>query len=338
MDFSWKIVIDAGAVSIALLFATIIRAKIRLFQRFMIPNAITAGFILLPFYNYVYPHLGYGSHKLGELVYHLLNISFVAMTLRAGTTSVRKKSGGVVGTTTGILSQYALQALVGLLLTFLLIATISPSLSPAFGLFLPLGFALGPGQAYAIGRGWEALGFEGAGSVGLTFAAVGYLWSCFAGVMLINYGVKKGWMTKSSLEAFQDKALMTGIVPAENEKPVGARLSTDSEAIDSFSFHGAVVTATYFLSYLLLTALTWALGFAGNTGRELAVNLWGINFIFSALTAQLVRLVMQKLKLSYVLDDPTLSRISGIAVDFMVAGAIAAISLVFVGQIGRAHV
>jgi glutamate:Na+ symporter, ESS family len=217
-------------------------------------------------------------------------------------------------------------------LTVLLISTISPSLSPAFGLFLPLGFALGPGQAYAIGRGWEALGFEGAGSVGLTFAAIGYLWACFAGVMLINYGIKKGWMSKSSLEAFQDKALMTGIVPEENEKPVGARLSTDSEAIDSFSFHGAIVTATYFLSYLLLTALTWALGFAGNTGRELAVNLWGINFIFSAITAQIVRYFMRKLKLSYVLDDQTLSRISGMAVDFMVAGAIAAISLVFVGQ------
>jgi ESS family glutamate:Na+ symporter len=332
MDFSWKIVIDAGAVSIALLLATIIRSKIRLFQRFMIPNAITAGFLLLPFYNYIYPNLGYGSHKLGELVYHLLNISFVAMTLRAGTASVRRKSGGVVGTTTGILAQYALQALVGLLLTFLLISTISPSLSPAFGLFLPLGFALGPGQAYAIGRGWEALGFEGAGSVGLTFAAVGYLWSCFAGVMLINYGIKKGWMSKSSLEAFQDKALMTGIVPAGNEKPVGARLSTDSEAIDSFSFHGAIVTATYFLSYLLLTALTWALSFAGNTGRELAVNLWGINFIFSALTAQIVRYFMRRFKLSYVLDDQSLSRIAGMAVDFMVAGAIAAISLVFVGQ------
>jgi ESS family glutamate:Na+ symporter len=332
MDFSWKIVIDAGAISIALLIATIIRARVRFFQRFMIPNAITAGFMLLVCYNYILPLVGYNINRLGELVYHLLNLSFVAMTLRAGAPKIRRKSGGVVGTTTGILTQYALQALLGLLLTFVLIMTISPGLSPAFGLFIPLGFALGPGQAYAIGRSWEAMGFEGAGSVGLTFAAIGYLWACFAGVLLINHGVKKGWMRKEALEAFNDKGLMTGIVPHDRERPVGSRLSTDSEAIDSLSLHFGLVAATYFLSFLFLKGLSWGLGFAGNTGRELANNLWGINFIFSALTAQVVKKFMTQAKVAYIMDDDTLSRISGVAVDFMVAGAIAAISIVFVGR------
>ncbi len=332
MNFSWKIVIDAGAISMALLAATLIRSRVRFFQRFMIPNALTAGFLLLPLYNYVFPAMGHETNRLGELVYHLLNISFVAMTLRAAPPQIHKKSGGVLGTTTGILSQYAIQALTGLLLAYLLIVTVSPKLNPAIGLFLPLGFALGPGQAFAIGRGWESLGFAGAGSLGLTFAALGYLWACFAGVWLINYGVKKGWLHKESLQAFQDKGMMTGIVPKDRERPVGARLTTDSEAVDSFSFHAGMVAGTYFLSYLLLKVLTWGLSLAGNAGRELAVNLWGINFIFSALTAQLVRFVMVKLKVTHVLDDSTLSRMSGFAVDYMVAGAIAAISLVFVGQ------
>jgi len=332
MNFSWKIVIDAGAISIALLVATMIRSHVKFFQRFMIPNALTAGFLLLPFYNYVFPGIGYATHRLGELVYHLLSVSFVAMTLRGGPAKIHKKSGGVVGTTAGILSQYAIQALVGLLLTFVLISTVSPNLSPAFGLFVPLGFALGPGQAYAIGRGWEAMGFPGAGSVGLTFAALGYLWACFAGIYLIYFGVKKGWMKKEALEAFSDKGMMSGMIPKDQEKPIGARLTTDSEAIDSFSFHAGLVVATYFLSYLLLKAISWALGFAGNAGRELAVNLWGINFIFAALTAQVVKFAIRKLKLSHTADDATLSRISGFAVDYMVAGAIAAISLVFVGK------
>lgn len=332
MNFSWKIVIDTGAISMALIAATIIRSRVRFFQLFMIPNALTAGFLLLPLYNYVFPGMGYATNRLGELVYHLLNISFVAMTLRAAPPQIHKKSGGIVGTTTGILSQYAIQALTGLLLAYLLIVTVSPKLNPAIGLFLPLGFALGPGQAFAIGRGWEAMGFEGAGSLGLTFAALGYLWACFAGVWLINHGVKKGWLHKEALQAFQDKGMMTGVVPKDQERPVGARLTTDSEAVDSFSFHAGMVAGTYFLSYLLLKVLTWGLSFAGNAGRELAVNLWGINFIFSALTAQLVRFVMVKLKVTHVLDDSTLSRMSGFAVDYMVAGAIAAISLVFVGR------
>ena len=183
MDFSWKIIIDAGIISAALLLATFLRAKVRFLQRLMVPNALTAGFILLPVYNFVLPQLGYTVNKLGDLVYHLLNLSFIAMSLRAGAEKKEKRDGSVLATTTVILSQYGIQALTGLLVTYLFCVTILPELNLAFGLTLPLGYALGPGQAYAIGKGWEGMGFEGASSVGLTMAALGYLWACIAGVV-----------------------------------------------------------------------------------------------------------------------------------------------------------
>ena len=58
MNFEWSYFLDIGIISIALLLATLIRSKIKFFQRFLIPNALTAGLILLPFYNFVGPHLG----------------------------------------------------------------------------------------------------------------------------------------------------------------------------------------------------------------------------------------------------------------------------------------
>ena len=61
MDFSWKIVIDAGAIALAILVATALRAKFRFFQKYLIPNALTAGFLLLPIYNFALPALGYSS-------------------------------------------------------------------------------------------------------------------------------------------------------------------------------------------------------------------------------------------------------------------------------------
>lgn len=109
-------------------------------------------------------------------------------------------------------------------------------------------------------------------------------------------------------------------------------MTTDSEAIDSLSFHVAIVCVVYFLSFLLLKGLSFLLGFAGSIGTELATNLWGINFIFSAICAIVTRRIIDLLRLGYVLDDDTLTRVSGFSVDFMVAGALAAISLVFVGQ------
>jgi len=98
------------------------------------------------------------------------------------------------------------------------------------------------------------------------------------------------------------------------------------------SLQMALVAATYLLSYVLLYGLSKLLGLAGKAGADLAYNLWGMNFIFSALTAILVRFIIDKLKVGHVLDDAGLSRISGMAVDYMVTGSLAAISLVFVAQ------
>jgi ESS family glutamate:Na+ symporter len=46
----------------------------------------------------------------------------------------------------------------------------------------------------------------------------------------------------------------------------------------------------------------------------------------------IVRSIINRMKLGYMLDDDSLSRLSGIAVDYMVTGSLAAISLVFVGR------
>ncbi|HQJ22100.1 MAG TPA: sodium:glutamate symporter, partial [Rectinema sp.] len=80
MDFSWKIVIDAGLISFALVIATFLRSKVRFLQKFLVPNALTAGFLLLPLYNFLMPAIGYGTNRLGDLVYHLLNLSFISMS------------------------------------------------------------------------------------------------------------------------------------------------------------------------------------------------------------------------------------------------------------------
>jgi glutamate:Na+ symporter, ESS family len=329
MEFTWKVVVDAGCISVALLLATFIRAKVRFFQKFLIPNALTAGFILLPCYNYLFPALGYAEQNLGQLVYHLLNISFIAMTLRSSPPKAKGEGkGAVLGMSSGILLGYSTQALLGLGLTLFFM----PGLFPAFGLFLPLGFALGPGQSYAIGKGWESMGFEGASTVGLSIAAIGYLWACFGGIFLINRGVKKGWLEASKLEALKDKAMLSGVIPVGREKPEGGRLTTDSEAIDSFSLHVALVLFAYLLSYLALLGLTGLLALAGPSGKELGANLWGINFIFSSLVAIVLRRIVDAIGIGRVLDDDTLSRTSGFAVDFMVAGSIAAIAIAFVGE------
>jgi ESS family glutamate:Na+ symporter len=327
MDFPWLLFLDLGIVSAALLLATFLRYRIRFLQKFLIPNAITAGLLLMVFYNFAGPRLGLGTTRLEACAYHLLNLSFVAMTLRRpaekhAQTRLRAFSIGI-----SLLTHYAVQATIGLALTFVFIWTLMPDLFPTFGFLLPLGFSSGPGQAFAIGQGWEKFGFSGAGSVGLTFAALGYLWACFGGIVLINRGLRKGWVR---LGAGGRPSSTRGVYERGAELPIGSRLTTDSIAIDGNTYTMAVVLLTYSLTYLFLRLITVALSAAGPVGRDFAVNLWGIGFIFAALVAMVVRGLLGVMRVEHTFDDASLTRVAGLAVDVMVAAALGAISLVVV--------
>ena len=194
MNFDY--ILHIGIASSMLLLGAFLRTRIKFLQRFLIPSSIIAGALMLLFYNFAAPHLGLSSDFLGDLVYHLLNISFIATMLRTPEKGSAKGKGILAKGTVSIVTQYGLQCFLALLLVFILTKTIMPDLFPAIALTLPLGFELGPGQAYSMSLPWEAMGFEGATSVGLCMAAIGFLVGSVGGVILINIGLKNGWVSK----------------------------------------------------------------------------------------------------------------------------------------------
>ena len=330
---NWNFFYHIGIISTALLLSALLRARVRFLQRFLIPAPIMGGLLLLVFYNFVAPKWGLRNDFLGDIVYHLLNISFIAMLLRV--TGKQPKEARAKRTlaenVTAVMAQYGLQCFFGLFATWVMIKTFAPTLFPAFGYTLPLGFELGPGQAYSIALGWEKMGFRGASSVGLTMAAIGFLIGSFGGVILINQGLRRGWIGADQAKRINEKSVRTGFFSRnESERPIGSYLSTDGESLDSLSYHIAVVMATYLLSWAVLSGLTLLLNLIGPLGADLAESLWGINFIFSAFCALLVKLLMKVAKVETTLDNGTLNRINGFSVDVTVASSLGAISLVTV--------
>ena len=247
MTFSY--IIHIGILSGALLIGALLRSKVKFIQHFLIPSSIIGGFFLLVTYNFITPHFGLSSDFLGELVFHLLNISFIAMMLRHP--EKKEKSRAVSDNVIAILLQYGFQVAFGLILTLVLIYTVYPDLFPAFGLALPLGFELGPGQAYSISLPWESMGFEGATSVGLALAAIGFLVGSIGGVILINIGVAHGWVDAETAAKLRSRGVRTGFL-SKDEMRESSKFTTDSESIDSFTYHIALVMVTYILSSLVL--------------------------------------------------------------------------------------
>ena len=325
MNFAWALFVDLGIIACALVAATLLRSRIRFLQYFLIPNAIIAGLLLLPFYNWVAPHLGIGRNGLENLVFHLLNLTFIAIALRPS--PPRRRSQAVLGTATVIISQFALQGLFGLGLTFLFIALpILPALFPSYGFLVTLGYVLGPGQAFSIGLSWQPLGFADAASLGLIFGAIGFLVACFGGLWLINLGMRRGYLELDP-EQVRARRSEPGLLAPGDKRPVGLHQTTRSEAIDTLSLMLAAVFGVYLVTYLLLRGLTGLLLPIGGAVAQIAEGLWGIAFVVGLLVALLLKAVLRRAKWDHLLEERGLTRISGAAVDFMVAAALGAISL-----------
>ena len=86
MDFSsanvplWRFVIQMGIIAFTVILATIIRRKIPLIKKTLIPTSVLAGFILLLIKS---TNLLYVDPEFLEMVtYHGIAIGFIALSLR----------------------------------------------------------------------------------------------------------------------------------------------------------------------------------------------------------------------------------------------------------------
>ncbi len=325
----WALVIDFALVSVSLLLATVLRANCRLLQRFLVPNAITAGFIglaLMYLVELLMPDITPSREVLGNIVYHLLAITFISIALKKRERYIQKNS---LATAFHLTLGYAVEGFVGYTITLILLYTVMPDIFPTFGMLFEMGFGQSSGQAYALGKQWEALGFTDGGTVGLTFGAIGFLWACFVGIPLLNWGVRKGLVSNVDPATLRNR----GFFGRGSSGMPGTKSTTHPDVISSGAFHIAVVGSVYFLDYALIKLLVFLLHLAGGEfSVQFGKILWAYHAFFATLLALLVGKLLDKFRVHHVLDDRTLTAISASSVDFLVTSAIMAIEIVVIAQ------
>ena len=329
MDYSaaniglWNWILQLGLIAGAVLLANTLRQKLPFIRKSLMPIAVLAGFLLL---GLKYTGLVKLDGDLMEmLVYHGIALGFIAMSLRVpadkskgGKDRTGLKSGAI------IVSTYLVQGVAGLAVTLLLGYTFLPGLFKAAGLLLPMGFGQGPGQANNVGSSYEALGFAGGRSFGLSIAAAGYLVACVVGGVILNILARRGKVRAAlrqeepqpSLDYFQDRG----------EIPV-------SDSIDKLSVQIAMVLVVYLATYLAARGLTGGIA-ALSLGLAATVNtlIWGFNFIIGSALAILLRVLLEKGKQRGFIrrqyqNNYLLNRISGFFFDIMIVAGIASINL-----------
>ncbi len=195
-------------------------------------------------------------------------------------------------------------------------------LFPTFGFLVPLGFEEGPGQALSVGKVWESFGFAHAATIGLTFAAMGFFFSFFVGVPLVNWGIRKGFSAAGPRAL--TKEVLTGILPKGGPSESAGSLTLHSGNIDTLAFQAALVGLVYIISYGLITSAGMFLP------SDAAKILWGFFFIIGLVIAIFIRRLMTSWGWVHLIDPGIQRRVTGWAIDFLIVSTVAAIQLTVV--------
>lgn len=330
MDFSaanaalWAPINQTAVIAGLIIVSNVIRRKIPFIRNSLMPTAVLAGFILLLLRTVGVVKME--TEFLEVITYHAIALGFIALSLRTpekvdGPNNLHPSKNGAL-----IVATYLVQALVGLAVSLFLAYTFMPDFFKAAGILLPMAYGQGPGQANNVGTTYEGMGMTGGRSFGLSLAAVGFLVACVAGVIYMNVLHRQGKITR-----VKDKLHVSGSVTVDtfqdsDEIPV-------AESIDKLSIQAALVAMLYGVTFLLTHGLTAFLeAVAPGLAASVSSLLWGFNFIIGSLVAIICRTVIKGLRKARLMNrqyqnNYLLSRLSGLAFDYMTVAGIASINI-----------
>ena len=324
----WGTYLIIGILLASLLVANVLKRKIPLLQKSLIPTSVLGGALILLAEglfklcsggNALFDGAIFGGKAVSTLevlTYHCLALGFIASTLKASDAKMSKKRATEIfntGVTT--VSTSLLQAILGFAIT-MVAALFIKKFFVAAGVLLPFGFGQGTGQALNYGGIYEnQYGFVGGKSFGLTIAAMGFLSAAIGGVIHLNLLRKT---KKIQLSEAAPYVLRSEEIEGENEIPM-------QDSLDKMTVQVALIAVAYMVAYALMAVL-------GSILPGMKSVIYGFNFLLGVLAATLVKMVLKGLKKTKLMhreytNNFLLTRISNFFFDLMVVAGVAAIRL-----------
>jgi len=326
-DVLSKLMIDAGWLSLLLLTGKLLRAKIVLFQKLFLPASIIGGFIGLMLGPYLlgsvvgFEIIPEGTLTTwGSLPGVLINVVFACLFLGFSIPSLSTiwREGGpqlCYGWTVGM-GQY----MVGVGITVVLLGPLF-GVPAFFGCLLEIGFSGGHGTAAGMREAFTQLGFAAGSDLGLMSATVGVISAVVFGMAMINLAARRGYtkVIKSPEELSMEK--ISGLIP-EGERKAGTTMTISPDALEPLAFHAAFVGVAILIGWYLLTGIKTL-----SAGTELDLFASFPLFPLAMIGGIIVQIACAWLGIAKYFDRKTYDRILGLALDFLVVSAIAAIKL-----------
>src|SRR5699024_5072753 len=197
-------------------------------------------------------------------------------------------------------------------------------MDPVYGLLIPFAFAQGPGQAATYGTIMEQeYGLMNAASVGITFAAVGFLVFFLVGVPLARYGIKKGLaknVKKSEINGFVQK----GYYEKDEKRESLGNETMFSGNMDTMTFHFSVIGLCFVMALGMARLVSLIPGIGATFG--------GMLFIYGMLAGYIVKYMMKKLNIDYMIDNTFQTKITGWSTDYLIVASFMAVPFSVIGD------
>ena len=325
MAFIWaSILIPCGVV---------VRSKIAFFQKFLFPSSLLAGLIGMLLINL--GAIGYPSPNgwikiefstFIDLTNLFFSLAFTLIGLSAIKGGNDKGMGKEIFRGTlwiGVLyvSVYMLQLLVGVGVISAWNAVTGAGLETATGFLAGIGFAGGPGSVTTYAQIWQKSGMQDVVTVGVTYAAMGYVVAAFVGVPIANWGIRKGMSASTGRDGL-DKSFLSGLMETGKSELMGIQ-TTHSSNLDSLSFHVALAAIAYGVSWAICYLLKYFI-----LPPAYCMLTFNLIYIWGLFGGILTRFFINKSGAGHRIDSATIKRLIGLCVDYVIVTCLLGVKFV----------
>ncbi len=334
--YSFTMLIALCWVAVFLLIGVVLRVMIPFCRKMLIPACMVGGLVGCIVVNTL-PLDWMGSLKpdtlsLEMIIYHLYNLTFCCFGLAGFGAGSSKPSKALMKNTLRLpfitASITYLQTITGILLIVGYNLLFGTELLESVGILMNKGFSSGPGPAMSTGASWEQVGIPGMVSIGLAFAATGYISSIIFGVPAANYIIRKtGRKKKDEIAPINEQK---GIYN-EGECPPAGNMRFMVSNIDTMSFQAGLILLAYIIAFLIVTLLPIIFPFS----PKAMGMIWSLFApLFCLPAGLLVREVVVKrvFGATALFDSGCHQRLLNILVDFVAVAALIGIQIAVVRE------
>ena len=312
-------------LSSLLVLGKILRTAVPLLQKLYLPSSVIGGIlglILFSFFDkYLPADVIAGIKKIPGF---MINVIFAALFLGAVTPKLKTVfQTAFPQICMGQILAWG-QYVIGLGLAGFVFLPLF-NLNPAFGNLLEIGFQGGHGTVGGVTEVFKSFNWEDGAALGFTVATFGMIIGIVAGMAMVNWALKKGYVKE--IRTYNDRSFMERIgVYDAKERPSAGLQTVFPDSIDSLAFHISLIGLSIFIGFGILKGLQFGEVFFFPHAKTRFFNGFPL-FPLCMIGGVLLQMLLNRVKIGYMINKEQMQRLSGASLDFLVVAAVTTIQL-----------